>query len=282
MGEEDKLAGAGRRLRASAVIDPEASRAIFERIARLAQRMAGAASAHVALAGGRGVRLIAAGFDEPGPTSRAAQLAQLAMQTSQVLWVEDLAEQCWSEAYPLAPGELGHDFYAAAPIVLPNGRRIGALAILDALPRPYDADMADRLADHAALVADEWERSRAVEALAKSQRRLSLATEIANINVWEADFRARKMSSDGADVPGSGSTTYETFAANAWFGVHPHDVERSKALWDEHVRTGEPYRAVHRMMQQDGPHYWVEMACEAIKDERGRIVSVIGATRNID
>ena len=36
------------------------------------------------------------------------------------------------------------------------------------------------------------------------------------------------------------------------------------------------------MMQANGPHYWVEMGCEAIKDERGRLVSVVGATRNID
>src|SRR5579871_5087659 len=280
MAEEDKLAEAGRRLRAGDVLDPEASRAIFERIARLAQRMAGAASAHVALVARRGMRLVAAGMDSGGEGSRAAQLAQLAMQSSQVLWIEDLAAQGWSEAYPLAAGELVYDFYAAAPIILPNGRRVGALAIVDALPRAYDADMAERLADHAAFVADEWERSKAVEALAKSQRRLSLATELANINVWEMDYRNRELSSDGAEP--TDETTYESFAADAWRGVHPNDLEHAKALWDEHVANGVPYRVVHRMMRADGPHYWVEMACEALKDEQGRIVSVIGATRNVD
>ena len=67
-----------------------------------------------------------------------------------------------------------------------------------------------------------------------------------------------------------------------WQGVHPHDRERAQALWDEHVKTGAPYRLVHRMMRNDGPHYWVETASEAIKDERGRIVSVVGVIRNID
>jgi signal transduction histidine kinase/ActR/RegA family two-component response regulator len=282
MANEEPPADAGRRPRASDPVDPEAGRAIYERIARLAQRMAGAASAQVAIAARRGMRVIAVGLDEPGPTSRAAALAQLAMQTPEVLWIEDLGEQCWSDAYPLSPGESDNAFYAAAPITLPDGRRIGALAILDPLSRAYDADLAERLVDHAAFVADEWERSRAVEALAKSQRRLSLATEIANINVWEADYRSRELSSDGAEPASGGSTTYEEFAADAWFGVHPHDLERSKALWDEHIVNGTPYRVVHRLMQENGPHYWVEMACEAIKDDRGRIVNVVGATRNID
>ena len=81
-----------------------------------------------------------------------------------------------------------------------------ALAILDPLSRAYDADMAERLVDHAAFVADEWERSKAVEALAKSKRRLSLATELANINVWEmttatANCRATPPSRPTVDRP---------------------------------------------------------------------------------
>src|ERR1019366_8664804 len=54
------------------------------------------------------------------------------------------------------------------------------------------------------------------------------------------------------------------------------------ALWDQHVEDGTPYRLVHRMMQRDGPQYWVESAIEAIKDDRGRIVRIVGVMRNID
>jgi signal transduction histidine kinase/ActR/RegA family two-component response regulator len=36
------------------------------------------------------------------------------------------------------------------------------------------------------------------------------------------------------------------------------------------------------MMERDGPHYWVESAIEAIKDDRGRIVRIVGVMRNID
>ncbi len=258
------------------------SRAIFERVARLAMRMADASGAYIALSGRSRMWIAGAGRNQPTQESRAIALAQLAVQTAEVLWIEDMSEQRWSDAYPRAFGETDHQFYAAAPIILPEGRRIGVLAIFDDLARPYDSDMAERLADHAAFVADEWQRGRVVQALARSKQRLSLATEIANINVWEMDYRNRELASDGVQAIRGSGATYESLNADIWKGVHPADREPAQALWDQHVEDGTPYRLVHRMMQRDGPHYWVESAIEAIKDERGRIVRTVGVMRNID
>src|SRR5580698_10135311 len=182
------------------------------------------------------------------------------MQTSDVLWIDDMAEPRWSEAFPRAAGDADFQFFAAAPIILPKGNRVGVLAILDDLPRAYDADMAERLADHAAFVADECQRGRAVRALARSRQRLTLATEIANINVWEMDYRNRELSSDGVRPVSGAETTYEQLNADIWKGVHPVDRERAQAMWAQHVEDGTPYRLVHRMMQRNGPHYWVDSA----------------------
>ncbi|HEX4199424.1 MAG TPA: ATP-binding protein [Caulobacteraceae bacterium] len=281
MANEDQPREAiGRGFTANAV-DPEESRAIFERIARLALRAAEASGACIALGGRRRMWIAGAGRDQ-SQESRAVALAQLGVQTAEVLWIEDMSEQRWSDAYPLALGEADHQFYAAAPIILPNGSRIGVLAIFDDLPRAYDADLAARLADHAAFVADEWERARAVRALARSKQRLSLATEIANINVWEMDYRSRELASEGARPTGGADSTYESLNADIWKGVHPADRERAQALWERHLNEGAPYRLVHRMMRRDGPHYWVESAIEAIKDEQGRIVRTVGVIRDID
>ncbi len=282
MANEDEPRETGGRGFTANAVDPEESRAIFERIARLAMRMAEASGAYIALAGQNRMWIAGAGRNQPTKESRAIALAQLAVQTAEVLWIEDMSEPRWSDAYPLALGETDHQFYAAAPIVLPEGRRIGCLAIFDDLPRAYDADMAGRLADHAAFVADQWQRGRVVQALARSKQRLTLATEIANINVWEMDYRNRQLASDGVPQIGGAGATYESLNADIWRGVHPSDRERAQALWDQHVADGTPYRLVHRMMQRGGPHYWVESAIEAIKDERGRIVRTVGVMRNID
>ena len=282
MADEDQPRETGGRGFAASAIASEEGRVIFERIARLAMRMAEASGAYVAISGRRRAWIAGAGKAQPTEDSRAAALAELAMRTSGILWIDDMAAPRWSEAFPPAPGDADYQFYAAAPIVLPKGDRIGVLAILDDLPRVYDPDMAERLADHAAFVADEWQRGRAVRALARSRQRLTLATEIANINVWEMDYRNRELSSDGVRQVSGAETTYESLNADIWKGVHPVDRERAQAMWDQHVADGTPYRLVHRMMQRDGPHYWVESAIEAIKDAQGRIVRTVGVMRNID
>jgi signal transduction histidine kinase len=282
MADEDQPRGTGGRGFAASAIDSEEGRVIFERIARLAMRMAEASGAYVSMSGRRRAWIAGVGKARPTEDSRAAALAELAMQTSDVLWIDDMAEPRWSEAFPRAAGDADFQFFAAAPIILPKGNRVGVLAILDDLPRAYDADMAERLADHAAFVADECQRGRAVRALARSRQRLTLATEIANINVWEMDYRNRELSSDGVRPVSGAETTYEQLNADIWKGVHPVDRERAQAMWDQHVEDGTPYRLVHRMMQRNGPHYWVDSAIEAIKDEQGRIVRTVGVMRNID
>jgi signal transduction histidine kinase len=282
MADQDQPRETGGRGFAASAIGAEEGRAIFERIARLAMRMAEASGAYVALSGRRRAWMASVGKAQPAQDSRAAALAELAVGTPGLLWIEDTTDPRWIETYPRAPGEADYQFYAAAPIILPSGRRVGVLAILDDLPRVYDADMAERLADHAAFVADEWQRGSAVRALSRSRQRLSLATEIANINVWEMDYRNRELASDGVrPVSGAGST-YESLNADIWEGVHPSDRERAQTMWDQHVKDGTPYRLVHRMMRRDGPHYWVDSAIEAIKDEQGRIVRTVGVMRNID
>jgi hypothetical protein len=88
-------------------------------------RMAEASGAYVALNGRNRAWTVGAGKARPTEDSRAVALAELAAQSTDVLWIEDMAEPRWSEAYPRAPGEADYQFYAAAPITLPEGRRIG-------------------------------------------------------------------------------------------------------------------------------------------------------------
>jgi PAS domain S-box-containing protein len=253
---------------------------IFERIARLAQRMAGAEIGHVTVLGPR-IWIAASDHVHIRWNSRVAQLAKLAVEGDEALWIEDLAEPRWRETCPPADGERDLRFYAGAPVILPSGRRIGVLGIQGAAPRAFDADLAERLADHAAFVADEWERGRTLQKLARTKHRLSLATEISKITVWEMNYRDRTLSSSGVKS-GFGNTTYERMEADVFRGVHPHDRDECQALWDKHLNEGVPYRVVHRMMQHDGPHYWVESVSEAIRDARGNVVGIIGVIRNID
>ncbi|HKT53016.1 MAG TPA: ATP-binding protein [Caulobacteraceae bacterium] len=271
----------GRRSMVIGGIDWDEVWTVFERIARLAQRMADADLGHVTLVGPR-IWTAASDGGRIASNSRVAQLAGVALAGREVLWFQDLGEARWRETYPLAEDEREFPFYAGAPVILPNGRRIGVLAIQGEQPRAFDADLAERLVDHAAFVADECARGGTLQELARTRHRLGLATEISKITVWEINYRDRTFSSSGAKSPLGVNVTYERMEADLWWAVHPRDRQACEPLWERHLQEGVAHRVVHRMMQLDGSHIWVESANEAVRDLAGNVVGVIGVIRNID
>ncbi len=128
-----------------------------------------------------------------------------------------------------------------------------------------------------------------VEALHKaeaSEKRLKLAMEIGDLAMWEMDLRREKMTAAGVNpVPTSGPRLdfFEmTEAGGVWEAVHPHDRPALIAAWKQHCDTGEPFRGTVRLMRLDGPHVWVQLAAEALRDESGEIVRVVNVLRNVD
>ncbi|HEX5377826.1 MAG TPA: ATP-binding protein, partial [Phenylobacterium sp.] len=126
--------------------------------------------------------------------------------------------------------------------------------------------------------------TRTVEALEEAQRseeRLRLAMKIGDLHMWEMDFKRRELSSAGA--PLAAPSTYEEMDADIWGSVHPEDRDQAKAAWDEYISGGKPFRQTYRLGGKDGrPDEWHDSACEAVRDDRGRILRVIGVIRNID
>jgi len=60
-------------------------------------------------------------------------------------------------AHPMVTGELGLQFYAAAPIVTADGHSLGTVAVMDTRPRDATPEQLDMLADLAAVVMNELE-----------------------------------------------------------------------------------------------------------------------------
>ena len=162
------------RLESVEALDLEASRPTFDRIALLARSLAGVRSAHVDLVQAKALWTAGVGSQPPAPVAREESFAAHVITGDAVMWVEDLAADPRFKANRYVTGPAQCRFYAGAPIRLSNGSRIGALSIIDNRPRPYDAFLAERLEDLAALAADEWERRRAVrEAAGRAIRRLA-------------------------------------------------------------------------------------------------------------
>ena len=81
------------------------------------------------------------------------------VEKGDVFVVENLAEDERFADNPYVTDH-GFRFYAGAPLVTPDDRRLGTVCVLDTEPHSPNADTLDRLADLAAMVVDELELRR--------------------------------------------------------------------------------------------------------------------------
>jgi PAS domain S-box-containing protein len=135
--------------------DPN-SEALLERVARTARSLAHTRAAFVAVAGRDGLRIIGAQAGDPDAVARRGTLVEQCLRKRQVVWIQDAAREPALAEDPFVKGRKDARFYAAAPIVLADGRRTGAVVVLDRRVRPYDGELADQLRDLAAMAAQAW------------------------------------------------------------------------------------------------------------------------------
>ena len=122
----------------------------------------------------------------------------------------------------------------------------------------------------------------ALEATERSEQRLMLAMEIADIHVFEMDYVRRELIKTGAeDTFFTEAKTYEELHRDIFSTIDPRDRARVEAAWRDHLRTGEPYAPEYRLVRRDDREVWVMGATRLIADERGRPLRVIGALQNI-
>ena len=124
-----------------------------------------------------------------------------------------------------------------------------------------------------------------VEALDRAQRseqRMRLAAELADIHVYEIDYRARELLKIGAeDTFFELPLSYEDLHNDVWNIVHPEDRATAQAAWADHLRSGAPYRVEYRINRQDGKEIWAFSSSELILDAQGRPQRLVGALQNI-
>jgi PAS domain S-box-containing protein len=141
----------------------------------------------------------------------------------------------------------------------------------------------DTIGEVGGLLVMSVDVTRTVQAMEEAQRseeRLQLAMRIGDLHMWEMDFKRRELNSAGAEA--ASITTYEEMNADIWAGIHPADRDAAKAAWDAYLKGGEAFRQTYRLMRKDGPSQWHDSAAEAVRDDQGRVLRVIGVMRNID
>ena len=122
----------------------------------------------------------------------------------------------------------------------------------------------------------------ALESTARSEERLKLAMEIADLHVWELDYRRRELIKVGAeDTFFTEAKTYDELFRDIWSTIDPRDLKQVEAAWTRHVETGEPYRPEYRVVRSDDKEVWVQGSAIYQEDDERRPLRMIGAMQNI-
>ena len=195
---------------------------------------------------------------------------------------------------PLVTGAPGLRFYAGALLETPDGLPLGTVCVLDTAPRPEGITDRQRLTLEvlARQVMTQLELRRVlaeqeaeVARASASEEQLRLATEAAEVGLWDLDPsadrlfwppRVKAMFGISADKPVSMADFYEA--------LHPGDAERvaqafataldpeKRAVYDVEYRT---------IGKEDGLLRWVAAKGRGIFSDDGDCVRVIGTAIDI-
>ncbi|WP_327298985.1 MULTISPECIES: GAF domain-containing SpoIIE family protein phosphatase [unclassified Streptomyces] len=145
----------------------------FDRVAAMAARLFEVPVASVTIVDEDRIWFKAAhGLEGVSEIGRDPGLCSSAILSDKALVIEDTLADSVACANPLVAGPMGVRFYAAAPIITPDGHRLGTVNILDTKPRSITESDTATLSDLASMVLDAMElRLSALRLLREEQER---------------------------------------------------------------------------------------------------------------
>ena len=267
VGDEKRL----RALRRYYILDT-APEPAFDRVARLAARLFDAPAALVTFVDrNRQWFKSTVGIDETEMGLHASMCAYT-LEKGDVLAIEDLTEDERFGDNPFVTDH-GFRFYAGAPLVTPDGRRLGTVCVFDTEPRSGPEGMEECLSDLAAMVVDELELRR--ERAAHEETRAELT---GNREVLE---QAQQLAAVGGSTydPQTEELTWtdETYRI---FGLSPDaDIDLDSALEFYAPESRVVLRAEVERLLDEGGEFDVELDAATAQGEYRRIRSIGKAWR---
>lgn len=170
----------------------------YDRVVRLAQAIFGAPIAALNLIGNDSQFTVASVGYPKGETPAEDSVCHVTVQQDQILEVRDLREDGRFAAIPAVTGPPRVRFYAGVPVRGQSGQNIGALCILDLVPRTLGRQQREMLADLGALLERELAVQEEMD-LAGQVQQLMLPTSAPDIAGVEIAGRVQPAREAGGD-----------------------------------------------------------------------------------
>ncbi len=270
------------RLKKLAVMDT-AHEPLFDALTRVAGRICGTPIALVSLLDDRRQWFKAnIGLEGVTETARDVAFCDHAIRGNGIMEVPDATADARFAANPLVTGDPNIRFYAGAPIVMPEGERIGTLCVIDRQERQLTAAQRDSLRDLAGVAAEVLLlRERAIREQHERNSFRDRAERIAGVGGWEVDLRTREVKWTDQNCrifelePGH-SPTYDEHLN--YYGADARRTIGKTA--DEAIRTGKPWDIELPMVTARGRPIWTR-SIGIVEYEGGKPVRLVGALQDV-
>jgi PAS domain S-box-containing protein len=254
----------------------------LDRLAELAARLTGAASAQINLLGDELFVVGAAGAaaETVGTTCPLEQsfCAVTGVTGEPAFAVPDAAAD-HRFAHLDEVGGGGIRSYLGTPLVGEGGAVVGVLCVFDREPRNWtDGDVAT-LRQLAASVVTELQLAALVDEFAGERVRWGLAIDAAGIGTFDWDLATGELIWDERLIQMFGYTVEDFGHSIEAFNerLHPDDRPRVSEALQTSIDTCGEYDSEYRVMLPDGETRWVHARGRTVPDARGRSARVLGA-----
>src|SRR5829696_2637251 len=167
---------------------------------------------------------------------------------------------------------------------LAGGKFVFKLGVHKPEPHKWTSDEKDLCRELTSSIFLRLERARGNQKLRESEARLRMATEAADMFVWEADLVRMKMTwpENAAKVLGCDPAFLTEDFQGTWGFIHPDDQERVTREFYESINSGKSHFSVeYRGFDKGGlSTHWLAQAF-VIFDRDGKPERLVGTTQNI-
>ena len=212
----------------------------------------------------------------------AGRVPTLAQDTWCVSW-----KLHWSDGRPMPHDQSPH------ALTLREGRPIRGVEAVAERPDgtrrhfiPYPSPLYDdsgQLNGAVNVLVDITDRKRMEEVLRQSEERYSLAAKATSDGLFDVSIKTGEAFLSPQWKETLGFPEGEPSDKHAWFlsRVHPEDVETVTQSAGLHFKEGRPYDIEIRVRRKDESYIWVRSRAEAVRDESGTAIRMVGTMTDI-
>jgi len=147
-------------------------------------------------------------------------------------------------------------------------------------------DDAGEIAGVVSASHDITETVSAMLSLERTQERLQLATELANLEVYDVDYKRRTIVRAGKtlfplDQAKEKVLVDAVLTGNTERFIDPRDRDRVAEAWRRFEEDGAPYEIEYRVLRDRGEEFWIAEVTQGTRDGDGKVYRIVGAMQDI-